>query len=489
MDLSNSSNSNYDTFKDRLSPGWIGGRQVDNSDRQYRTFRDNVATLVLLSSSHIILSALYFRFSKSITSLLRISDVSQIPFSAVFSLLMLIGLHGCSAIKILLILSINYGISKRLGGRSMAPFVMWFFNMGMLFMNELYDGYKFGAIHPALESLDRMRGFYPRWNVGFNITMLRLVSFSMDYYWACQNTKATESVSPADEKERVKTSHGLDEYSLINYFAYAIYPPLYIAGPIMSFNNFMWQMRRPVDMRFRSTLIYLLRFVGCLMTMELILHYMYVVAIKDTNAWWGGTPAEISLVGFWNLVIVWLKLLIPWRFFRLWALADGVDAPENMVRCVANNYSILGFWRSWHRSYNIWLTRYLYVPLGGMDRRITSTLLVFTFVALWHDLSFKLLAWGWLVSLFIIPELTARYLVPASKFGDRPWYRHVAAIGGVFNLLMLMIANLIGFVVGLEGMKHMAAELFGTLRGKKRCEEGSIEDAEDNFLYIVVIML
>jgi hypothetical protein len=51
------------------------------------------------------------------------------------------------------------------------------------------------------------------------------------------------------------------------------------------------------------------------------------------------------------------KLLLPWRFFRLWALADGIDPPENMVRCMANNYSTLGFWRSWHRSYNLWITR------------------------------------------------------------------------------------------------------------------------------------
>ena len=28
-------------------------------------------------------------------------------------------------------------------------------------------------------------GFYPRWHVTFNITMLRLLSFNMDYHWAC----------------------------------------------------------------------------------------------------------------------------------------------------------------------------------------------------------------------------------------------------------------------------------------------------------------
>lgn len=52
-----------------------------------------------------------------------------------------------------------------------------------------------------------------------------------------------------------------------------------------------------------------------------------------------------------------LQLLIPWRFFRLWALLDGMDPPENMVRCMANNYSCSGFWRSWHRSYNLWIVR------------------------------------------------------------------------------------------------------------------------------------
>lgn len=46
---------------------------------------------------------------------------------------------------------------------------------------------------------------------------------------------------------------------------------------------------------------------------------------------------------------------------------------------------------------------------------VAATLLVFTFVALWHDLSFKLLAWGWLVSLFVLPEIIARATIPFDK--------------------------------------------------------------------------
>lgn len=53
---------------------------------------------------------------------------------------------------------------------------------------------------------------------------------------------------------------------------------------------------------------YAIRFLACLLTMELTLHLMYVVAIKDTRAWHGLSPLQLSMVGFWNLVIVWMKV-------------------------------------------------------------------------------------------------------------------------------------------------------------------------------------
>ena len=37
---------------------------------------------------------------------------------------------------------------------------------------------------------------------------------------------------------------------------------------------------------------------------------------------------------------MWLKFTVIWRFFRLAALAAGIDAPENIRRCFANNYDI-----------------------------------------------------------------------------------------------------------------------------------------------------
>lgn len=210
--------------------------------------------------------------------------------------------------------------------------------------------------------------------------------------------------------------------------------------------------------------------------MEVILHYDYVGAIsKATPVWSDYTAAQLSLLSFFNLHIIWLKLLLPWRLFRLWALIDGIDPPENMVRCVSNNYSTQLFWRAWHRSYNRWLIRYIYVPLGGASFRnwkaiaqsIITYLMVFTFVALWHDIKLRLLIWGWLIVLFMVPEWTAAWMFPKRKWESRPTeYRMLCGVGAVANVLMMISANLVGFAVGLDGLESIIKSILHDWSGK-----------------------
>lgn len=47
-----------------------------------------------------------------------------------------------------------------------------------------------------------------------------------------------------DHKQRTQTPVKPEAYSFVNYVSYALYPPLFIAGPIMTFNDFMWQVSR-----------------------------------------------------------------------------------------------------------------------------------------------------------------------------------------------------------------------------------------------------
>lgn len=52
-----------------------------------------------------------------------------------------------------------------------------------------------------------------------------------------------------------------------------------------------------------------------------------------------------------------------------------------------------------------------------------------------------------------------------NQFGSKPWYRHVCAIGAVLNMLMMMTANLVGFVIGTDGIRFFVDELLGTSAG------------------------
>lgn len=239
--------------------------------------------------------------------------------------------------------------------------------------------------------------------------MLRLVSFNMDYHWACKTSTLSDvseffcyhhflncssslkTNSPVTHKQRTTIAHPLGMYGFSNYLTYLWYPPLYIAGPIMTFNDFTWQVseydlygnrtradrvlaaetttdleacpprisdplshmrarygvRPPFHVRRRN------QRRGCLVRRHRgRAEHDWLLESDHSLAEGKHVPSDR------RTALRSCQLLIPWRFFRLWALAGGIDPPENMVRCMVNNYSALGFWRSWHRSYNLWIVRY-----------------------------------------------------------------------------------------------------------------------------------
>ncbi|KAA8644226.1 hypothetical protein EYZ11_004524 [Aspergillus tanneri] len=519
VEVSQESHPSYSSYADLLSPGWVPGRKVDNSDTQYSTFRDNTPYLLVLLVVHPLLRRAYDAFihptdtgavsSKSNVVVPGEARLNQrIRFDYGFALIFIIALHGVSAAKVLLILYVNYKIAKSLP-REYIPAGTWAFNICTLFANELCGGYTFERIASLLmartngtgedtplilwgRSIDGFGGLIPRWEILFNIAVLRLISFNMDYYWSLDYPAASalekKQVDPASlsERDRVSIPAEPSAFNGRNYVAYVLYAPLYLTGPILTFNDYICQQRfAPPSITITRTVLYGVRFFLTLLSMELILHYTYVVAISKASPNWAlYTPFQLSMLGYFNLHIIWLKLLIPWRLFRLWALIDGVDPPENMVRCVSNNYSAFAFWRGWHRSFNRWIVRYLYVPLGGgrgpassggsklasalyvKARQIFNFLVVFTFVALWHDINLRLLMWGWLITLFFLPEAIATILFPARRWRSHlTAYRVICGVGAVVNALMMMIANLVGFALGIDGLRGLLAEMLGSYSG------------------------
>ncbi|KAL1301714.1 hypothetical protein AAFC00_005923 [Neodothiora populina] len=506
-DVSKESHPNYPKYSHLLSDGWIPGRKVDNSDGQYSSVRDNMPYMLLLTVLHPVLRRAYNKFWR-IDSYTRVPSgrsrntgltmglspsaaadarlEHRVSFDVGFAAVYLVALYGVSALKVYAIVYLNYKIATKLP-RSYVPAATWIFNMSILFTNKLYNGYPLANIAMSVapgsslvqlaESIDSFKGLVGRWEILFNISVLRLISFNLDYYWSLKQTGSDsieKQLDPANlsERDRVTISAKPADYTFRKYLAYTLYSPLYLAGPILTFNDYISQSRcslASVDLK--RTLLYGVRFLVCLLTMEVMQHYLYAVAISNSNPDWRQySPMQLSMLGYFYLHHIWLKLLIPWRLFRLWSLLDGIDPPENMIRCMSDNYSALAFWRAWHRSFNRWLIRYVYVPIGGSGqsqvRVIANLLVVFTFVALWHDISGQLLVWSWLIVFFVLPEVMCTLAFPAKKWKDRPEaYRMLCGVGAVGNIMMMMVANLIGFAIGTEGTKNLVRGIVGSWGG------------------------
>lgn len=151
-----------------------------------------------------------------------------------------------------------------------------------------------------------------------------------------------------------------EQFHLGDYLAYVFYPPLYIAGPIMTYNSFRAQQASSKDEQripWTSIFTYAVRWMGCFLLLDIILSVFHVCAIKERRLFTEFTPIQTFALAYFLLTSIWLKLLVIWRFFRGMAIVDGMVPPENMLRCMTNNYSFLGFWRQWHHSFNLWVTR------------------------------------------------------------------------------------------------------------------------------------
>jgi len=133
----------------------------------------------------------------------------RVSFDVIFAAIFLTVLHGFSVFKIMAILYANYYIATKLP-RQYVPAASWTFAVGTLFANEFTTGYSYGTLFsmflPSIVSekgesarnlghvLDSYGGLMSRWEVLFKFTILRLISFNLDYYWAHTQQHSSSSL-------------------------------------------------------------------------------------------------------------------------------------------------------------------------------------------------------------------------------------------------------------------------------------------------------
>mmetsp|Transcript_7346 Transcript_7346/g.13816 ORF Transcript_7346/g.13816 Transcript_7346/m.13816 type:complete len:303 (-) Transcript_7346:6-914(-) len=224
-----------------LKPGWIGDLQMDLSDRQWREFRSHLPTLLAMVAVHLGASKLAKAWMPA---------CAQWGVRSALALGFVCYAHGLAAVFVLALAVLNFLISNSTAGTVMGPTLTWVYCCGSLAVARLLDGFRFEAISSSLAPMDAHRGVI-HWEVCYNMVVLRMISYSMDRHWKCVGKGLARSADGRAAAERLTYKSRTQEmqpdeaFHLLAYLNYLFYPPLYVAGPTVSFNAFASQMHTP----------------------------------------------------------------------------------------------------------------------------------------------------------------------------------------------------------------------------------------------------
>lgn len=480
---------------DGIVEGWFGFR-YDNTDYQWRKFRENLPIIVCFNLAFVA-------FGSYVKSFKRIR-LLQLYYSAV-GLVFVFVLHGQKLIYLLLIITIYRKVTMQLIDRkfnSLAVYTfIWVVPCSLKLTIDKFEG--FSSFSSLLDF-----ELFP-WQLCFNFALLRMISFATEYKGFSQlsNTDDIEIIkqqnlftSELDNVASNRIKHCLechnsdfcqsylikieldqaDHFNYINYICYFFYPPIYFSGPIITFNSFIFQANISLQNHRKRDLwgiiskckIYVMRVLILLVSFEFFNHFLFVQALinNNENATNEGLQKKLLenvsqtfFISFYFLCFIWFKFSIIWKVARLFSMLDGITTEENMNRCIYNNYCFEDFWRAWHKSFNQWLIKYIYIPIGGKNHKLMSIWIVFSFVALWHEVKWELLLWAWFICICLIPEVAFK------KFINKKLEKHKLVLEVLQHsaastyIFLLIIANLIGFGTGHDKFNVILLNLWNNI--------------------------
>lgn len=189
------------------------------------------------------------------------------------------------------------------------------------------------------------------------------------------------------------------EYNFLNYGLFVSFFPQLIAGPIVHHGEMMPQFSEKKNYRLnyanlsRGLLIF-------------SIGIFKKVAIADQFAVWAnqgyGQIESLTFVDSWFTTLAY-TLQLYYDFSGYSDMAIGLALLFN-IRLPINFYSpykardIQDFWRRWHKTLSMFLTTYIYIPLGGNRkgpvRTYINIFIIFLISGIWHGAGWTFLVWG-----------------------------------------------------------------------------------------------
>lgn len=197
------------------------------------------------------------------------------------------------------------------------------------------------------------------------------------------------------------------QYNFFQYASFVSYFPQLIAGPIVSHDELIPQFMDISKKQFNwdnfARGIYIFVFG--------LAKKVLIADVFGNAANWGfGNVIELDTT---NAIFVSLAYTIQiyFDFSGYSDMAVGIGKMMNIDLPVNFNspykaLTIAEFWQRWHKTLTRFLTKYLYIPLGGNRkgtiRTYVNIMIVFLASGLWHGANYTFILWGFLHGLFSI---------------------------------------------------------------------------------------
>ena len=214
----------------------------------------------------------------------------------------------------------------------------------------------------------------------------------------------------------VSVAGGETETKIIDYLAYILYFPKLVMGPLMSPVYFFEQLndssRKTIDWGNLASGIKVFSY-GLFKKTVLADTFAKAVTWGFAN---GVTTAETiptATSADLFLVMLFYTFQIYFDFSGYSDMAVGIskminiDLPMNFDSPYKAS-SIQDFWKRWHMTLTSFLTKYVYIPLGGSRkgnvRTYVNIMIVFLVSGIWHGANWTFILWGCIHGLLQVIE-------------------------------------------------------------------------------------
>ncbi len=186
--------------------------------------------------------------------------------------------------------------------------------------------------------------------------------------------------------------------NIIDYLTYILYFPKLVMGPIVDPIDFINQINHNKKIVDLQNITYGIKIFSFGLLKKVLLADTFAKGVS-----WVYENIDIATSMDCILLILFYSFEIYFDFSGYSDMAVGISSMFNIALPINFDspykaISIRDFWKRWHISLTQFLTKYIYIPLGGSHKGILrtcmNTLLVFFISGLWHGANWTFILWG-----------------------------------------------------------------------------------------------